>query len=60
MGPKLAAKLPIERERRFKDYLRNSVQESLVLSQTTPAEIEALCLALEPGKGQDGMESLPG
>ena len=51
MGPKLAAKLPIERERGFKDYLRNSVPESLVLSQTTPAEIEALCLALEPGKG---------
>ena len=51
VGPKLAAKIPKERDGAFKDYLGDRIDESLILSPTTPSEIEELCLALEPGKG---------
>ena len=51
VGPKLAARIPREASKDFRHYMGEIVHESLTLRPTTPSEIEALCLALEPGKG---------
>ena len=51
VGPKLAAKIPKEQQRVFRDYMGAEVEESLFLTPTTPQEIEELCLSLESGKG---------
>ena len=50
VGPKLAAKIRKE-QRCFRDFMGESVQESFILTPTTPQEIEDLCLDLDPGKG---------
>ena len=57
VGPKLAAKIPKEHTKGFKDYMGAEVEENLFLTPTTPQEIEELCLNLEPGKsmGWDGV-----
>ena len=51
MGPELAARIGRSREGAFLGYMGERVGESLILSPTTPAEVEALCEALDPGKG---------
>ena len=51
VGPQLASKQPQEPSRHFNQYLKDRVQESLVLTPTTPSEVEALCAGLEVGKG---------
>ena len=51
VGPKLAAKIPQERDKKFQDYLGARVHESLVMTPTTQYEVEAHCLDLEAGKG---------
>ena len=51
VGPKLAARVGKERDGAFLEYMGQRVEESLVWSPTTPAEVEELCRALQPGKG---------
>ena len=50
VGPKLAARIPKEKKE-FKDYMGPMVQDSLVLTPTTPQEVKQLCQELEPCKG---------
>ena len=50
VGPKLAAKIKKE-QRSYREFMGEPVQESFILTPTTPQEIEDLCLALDPGKG---------
>ena len=51
VGPDLAKKIGSEREKSFKDYLGNPVEESLFWRPTTPAEVEDICRALDANKG---------
>ena len=50
VGPKLAAKIKKE-QRSFREFMGEPVQESCILTPTTPQEIEDICIALDPGKG---------
>ena len=51
MGPRLAARLGREENGAFLEYMGDRVEEDLIWSPTTPAEVEELCRALEVGKG---------
>ena len=57
VGPRLAARIGGVRDGAFLEYMGDRVEESLIWSPTTPAEVEELCGALEPGKaaGWDGV-----
>ena len=50
IGPNLAAKVP-KVQAKFEDYLGERIQESLILSPTSPLEVEQICLALDSQKG---------
>ena len=51
VGPKLAARIPKEQHRGFKDYMGAAIEDNLILNPTTPQEVKEICLALEPNKG---------
>ena len=51
VGPKLAARIGRVRDGEFLEYMGQRVDESLIWSPTTPAEVEGLCRGLDPGKG---------
>ena len=46
----MAARLGRERDGAFLEYMGDRVEESLIWSPTTPAEVEELCVGLKPGK----------
>ena len=50
VGPKLAAKIPKEREDAYLRFMGQKVDRTLYLRPTTPSEIEQLCSGLETNK----------
>ena len=48
MGPRLAARIGGVRDGAFLEYMGDRVEDSLIWSPTTPAEVDELCGALEP------------
>ena len=51
VGPKLASRIGGVRDGAFLEYMGERVEELLIWSPTTPAEVEELCGGLVPGKG---------
>ena len=59
VGPKLAARIPKERDGAHLQFMGPRVETSLFLKPTTPHEVEELCRGLDPNKSMGWDEVSP-